>query len=713
MAAWFVSTLMPQRDKSFAFSQFGKLPVVFNGRVQPMDSLARNSLLQIREKQVANLEPWKGMSAHLIPATEWLAYVMMDPATADQWPVFRVDNPDLIALLKLPAKDLAQHQDGEHYSWAQIQPSLHALDDETTRILSEKKDASTRTAYEKAAVKMREKLWLYLQLKNTMEPEDTDLKSEVAKLQSVYPAEKESLASFNEALDGYLKLRAMKGQKVPQAAMDQQTALTQDAVDKFLAVAKTTQGGKPYTREDLATVFEEVEHLSSVINLGGPLLIPPREAGLARDSWRDVGSTLMEGLRSGQTDPSITQYAALSSAFQSTDAPEFNRQLVLYRSALASNFSREVSKASWETFFNRMQPFYNAMLVYVLALILAFCFWLTFSETVRRVALWLVVWALIIHTTGLIFRMALEGRPPVTNLYSSAIFIGWGACVLGLVLESFWKNAIGLVVACVIGFITLIIAHFLALSGDTMEMMRAVLDTNIWLATHVVIVTLGYASTFVAGFLGILYIVLGFFTPNLTRPMSKTAAQLTGIAVASAVKTDGSRARTALNVAAPAERGELGKSLTKMIYGIVCFATLFSFVGTVLGGIWADQSWGRFWGWDPKENGALIIVLWNALILHLRWGGMIRERGLATAAVIGNIVTSWSWFGVNMLGIGLHSYGFMDSAFYWLLAFVASQLALIGIGLMPLRKWKSFKGTIPPPTPESGNGTRTSSPAAA
>jgi len=713
MAAWFISTLRPPQDKSFAFSQFGKLPVVFNGRVQPMDSLARNSLLQIREKQEANLEPWKGMSAHLISATEWLAYVMMDPATADQWPVFRVDNPDLIALLKLPAKDLVQHQDGKHYSWAQIQPSLHALDDETTRILTEKTDASTRTAYEKAAVKMREKLWLYLQLKNTMEPEDTDLKSEVAKLQSVYPAEKESLAPFNEALDGYLKLRAMRGRKnIPQAATDGQTKLTQDAVDKFLAVAKTTRAGKPYTRDDLATVFEEVEHLSNMANLGGPLLIPPREVELAHDSWRDVGSTLLDGLRNGQTDPSITQYAALSSAFQSTDAPEFNRQLVLYRGALAANFSHELSKAGWETFFNRMQPFYNAMLVYVLALILAFCFWLTFSETVRRVALWLVVWALIIHTTGLVFRMALEGRPPVTNLYSSAIFIGWGACVLGLVLESFWKNAIGLVVACVIGFITLIIAHFLALSGDTMEMMRAVLDTNMWLATHVVVVTLGYASTFVAGFLGILYIVLGYFTPNLTRPMSKPAAQLTGVAMAGAVKTGGSSARTALDVATAAERGELHKSLTKMIYGIVCFATLFSFVGTVLGGIWADQSWGRFWGWDPKENGALIIVLWNALILHLRWGGMIRERGLATAAVIGNIVTSWSWFGVNMLGIGLHSYGFMDSAFYWLLAFVASQLALIGIGLMPLRKWKSFKGTVSIP-PASGDGSRETSPAAA
>jgi len=110
----------------------------------------------------------------------------------------------------------------------------------------------------------------------------------------------------------------------------------------------------------------------------------------------------------------------------------------------------------------------------------------------------------------------------------------------------------------------------------------------------------------------------------------------------------------------------------------------------VLGGIWADQSWGRFWGWDPKENGALIIVLWNAMILHLRWGGMIRERGLVLCAIGGNIVTSWSWFGVNMLGIGLHSYGFTDAAFKWLSLFVASQLALILLGLLPRGLWNSL-----------------------
>jgi len=278
----------------------------------------------------------------------------------------------------------------------------------------------------------------------------------------------------------------------------------------------------------------------------------------------------------------------------------------------------------------------------------------------------------LVHTFGLIFRMCLEGRPPVTNLYSSAIFIGWGAMVLGLALESVYKLGLGNVVSSFAGFVTLVIAHNLALGGDTMEMMRAVLDTNFWLATHVVVVTLGYASTFVAGLLAIAYIVFGLTTPLLSEPVSKVT---------------------------------LGKALAKMVYAILCFATLFSFVGTVLGGIWADQSWGRFWGWDPKENGALLIVLWNALILHARWGGLVRERGLVNLAVFGNIVTSFSWFGVNMLSIGLHSYGFMDAARGWLTAFVTSQLVIIGLGLLPLHLWRSFRST-PKPADSTSTGDK-------
>jgi ABC-type transport system involved in cytochrome c biogenesis permease subunit len=260
----------------------------------------------------------------------------------------------------------------------------------------------------------------------------------------------------------------------------------------------------------------------------------------------------------------------------------------------------------------------------------------------------------------------------VTNLYSSAIFIGWGAVALGLVLERVYRVGIGIAVAAFAGFVTLVIAHNLALGGDTMEMLRAVLDTNFWLATHVVVVTLGYASTFVAGLLAIAYIVLGLFTPLLSRKLN-----------AGGVSTK--------SVSSEVGKTELGKALAKMVYAIVCFATLFSFTGTVLGGIWADQSWGRFWGWDPKENGALMIVLWNALILHARWGGLVRERGLMNLAVFGNVVTSFSWFGVNMLGIGLHSYGFMDAAFKWLMLFVASQLVIIGLGMLPLNVWMSFR----------------------
>ncbi|MEM9658060.1 MAG: cytochrome c biogenesis protein CcsA, partial [Planctomycetota bacterium] len=127
------------------------------------------------------------------------------------------------------------------------------------------------------------------------------------------------------------------------------------------------------------------------------------------------------------------------------------------------------------------------------------------------------------------------------------------------------------------------------------------------------------------------------------------------------------------------------RQLTGMTYGAVCFALFFSFVGTVLGGLWADDSWGRFWGWDPKENGALMIVIWNALILHARWGRMIGERGTAALAVFGNIVTAWSWFGVNQLGIGLHSYGFSEGLTLALSVFIVSQLAVIALASLPER----------------------------
>ena len=274
----------------------------------------------------------------------------------------------------------------------------------------------------------------------------------------------------------------------------------------------------------------------------------------------------------------------------------------------------------------------------------------------RLTAAWLIGLSAIMHTAGLITRMYIEGRLPV-NLYSSAVFVGWGAVLLGLVIERVYKDGIGSAIASLVGMLSLIIAHNLSLTGDTMGVLRAVLDTNFWLATHVVIITLGYASTFVSGFLGIIYVMRGFLAQSLPEATAK--------------------------------------SLAKMVYGVVCFSTLFSFIGTVLGGIWADQSWGRFWGWDPKENGALLIVIWNAIILHARWGGMIKERGLMNLAIFGNIVTAFSWFGVNMLGVGLHSYGFMSAApFKWLMIFNFSQIKIIAIGLMPQVLWAQHRSAV-------------------
>jgi ABC-type transport system involved in cytochrome c biogenesis permease subunit len=279
-----------------------------------------------------------------------------------------------------------------------------------------------------------------------------------------------------------------------------------------------------------------------------------------------------------------------------------------------------------------------------------FASWLRWPEVLQPTAFALLVAGAVIHTGGLVSRVILQGRPPVTNLYSSAVFVGWAAVLLGIVLERIYRRGFATAVAAASGFASLIVAHHLSGDGDTMEMMRAVLDSNFWLATHVVTITIGYSGTFLAGAFAIGYTIRKHVGPRLDPATTK--------------------------------------ALVSMTYGVICFALLFSFVGTVLGGIWADQSWGRFWGWDPKENGALLIVLWNAIILHARWGGYVREKGLMAMTIFGNVITSLSWFGVNMLGVGLHSYGFMDKAFWALSAFIASQLAVMALCLAPRQFWR-------------------------
>jgi ABC-type transport system involved in cytochrome c biogenesis permease subunit len=381
-----------------------------------------------------------------------------------------------------------------------------------------------------------------------------------------------------------------------------------------------------------------------------PLMIPPHGDS---HGWRPLMSSLLSGPMT-KPDPLAEKFGEMLRAYGEDNPVAFNHALMEYGAHVQQANSEAFHKTGFEVFYNRLDAFMKSAQLYLLVFVLSCIGWLLRKEGLLSAARTLMVFAFIPHTFAIVARVFLSGYPPVTNLYSSAIFIGWAAVAAGIVMEmGFRKKSAGLgnLVGGVAGFATLLIAHFLAGDGDTMEQMRAVLDTRFWLATHVITVTLGYMATFVAGTIGIFYVFAGLLTRRLDP--------------------------------------ETEDGMYRMMYGTVCFALLLSFVGTVLGGLWADDSWGRFWGWDPKENGALLIVLWNAIILHARYGGMVKHRGFAVMTVMGNVVTAWSWFGVNQLSVGLHSYGFTDSASFYLMVFVLSQLAICLAGLLPFRLWKS------------------------
>ncbi len=624
-AGWLLSSLRPQKNTSdMDLVAFGRLPVLVNGRIKPLDTVARTSLLVLQGRQRVS-DPTGGTL--VASPIEWLADVLFQPAKADDYPTFRLsatDSPELITLMGLTEADtkityenpvlrvlaLADFVPGTRtrFSFNKLFPKLGELDRQSQ--LARPIEAQLRTPFQKAVVQLHERVLLYQRLKHSVQaPDSPSFLGEVTRFQ-------------------------------------QNLAAGIDAV-------RARQKGEAHDEAAFNAVLASAQRYDAMSQLGYLLAIPPAASDSNPTNWSSAGAALLQTFDTGAVNPNVMAYAALGASWRDRQAGQFNEIVRLFREQLAKRFSPQLAKGDVETRFNASEPFYKSTQLYVIAFLLAIFSWLKWPDTLGRSAFYLTLVAFVATTAGIAARMWLEGRPPVTNLYSSALFVGWGSVGLCLILERFFRNGIGSAAAGVIGFITLLIAHHLSLDGDTLEMMRAVLDTNLWLATHVVIVTIGYAGTFLAGFLAIIYIFRGVLTPSLDKATAD--------------------------------------SLARMVYGIVCFATLCSLTGTVLGGIWADQSWGRFWGWDPKENGAVMIVLWNAVILHARWGGLVKQRGLMCLAIVGNIITSWSWFGTNMLGVGLHSYGFMDAAFWWLLAFVLTQVAIIALAQLPLEKWRSFQ----------------------
>ncbi|MBV9107667.1 MAG: cytochrome c biogenesis protein CcsA [Verrucomicrobia bacterium] len=602
---WAVSKMMPPKEaEGLDLRGFGKLPVLVGGRVMPMDTLARVSLSEWNHHGTYTTADGK-----VVEPSKGFLDVLMMPERSDTAKLFEVSNQDIL--------DLFGSQDAKgqfvSYSFNDLKPFFDEIENQAGS--AEQTEAQTRNPFQRGIIRLRDSLRIYLQLKNTVQAEDS-------------PDFGKEILAFSLS------------------------------IQPGLNAVHDRDAGKPFNQGDFNRILLFAERYKSLMQAKYAYAFPNPQGSLENEGWQHISESLLGAIGSGRLPYAVSAYGRLISAYRAGDVNSFNQEIREYEKYLSKAIPDKLNRPRLEFLFNQAQPFLQAMILYIVALIFGLFSWLVWPKTLGRTAVVLLVSAFLIHTLGLMTRMYLQGRPPVTNLYSSAIFVGWASVLLCIILERFYKNGIGSVCGAVIGFVTLLIAHNLQLDGDTLEMLRAVLDTNGWLATHVVGEAMGYSAMFLAGLIGIIYILRGLLTTSFDEATSKT--------------------------------------LGRMMYGVVCFATLFSLVATILGGIWADQSWGRFWGWDPKENGALLIVLWNAVILHARWGGFARERGMALLTVFGNIITSLSWFGVNMLGVGLHSYGFMDRAFGPLIGFIVSQLAIIGLGLIPLKFWRGISARQQP-----------------
>jgi len=296
--------------------------------------------------------------------------------------------------------------------------------------------------------------------------------------------------------------------------------------------------------------------------------------------------------------------------------------------------------AAFESTNNQMRPFTYTLYLYIIAFLVAFAGLVTRSKKVIVVSAALLGLGLVFQAAGIELRMFITARPPATNLYSTFPFVAFGCVLISLAVEYFLRNGVGILCGALTGWTLLLMTGMFVTDGDdTMGNVVPVLASQFWLSTHVICILFGYMGVFFAGVIAHIY--LG----------------------AKILKLD--------------KKGL--KALYRVMLGVVAFGLIFSFLGTMLGGVWADQSWGRFWGWDPKENGALLIVIWCALSYHARLAGLIKDVGMAVMTAIGCVIVMAAWLGLNQLGVGLHSYGFTSGLATMLLIFFGVEMVLITV----------------------------------
>ncbi len=689
---------------------FGKIPVVSGGRVQPLDSVARTLLRRTRELEI--VPDGNGNSQ---PAIRWLADWVFSEPGADQYLVFRVVDPEIQSALKLPRSKRFM------YSYATLVEKIPGETagagefdrrKELTRLAAIAKEASRR---DKGAVTNFQKRVLDLE-EHIQEVENLRLGlAGPFSLPEFAPMEALNIARQLETATGIVKA-------IPGKEPDSWTVLSTEKARHWLADFANKRGinnvnelaealcGEETRKQLEEVVFDErlVLELSGIAKREGRQLGFEELERIVQGLKADPDPAVQKGLeeRRKAMQPEIDSAMAvrfprflqmigeeiarllpvdatsgirwneigekpalvrLEGFWKRKDAAGFNKAIAEHLEAISGkpDIVLHGADAAMENRYNRLSPFYLASILYVLSGIATLLSWICLlvansrpswhSSTVilGRIALWVLLCGLVLHSAGLFMRILISGRAPVTSLHSSTLFISWACVLLALFAERILGRGLGSFLGAVFGALTLAVSSGLATDGDTFSVMVAVLDTQFWLWTHVVIITLGYSATYFAALLGIIYLLMAVLSP---------------VQMTSALRVIGS-----------------------LIYGTTCFALLLSFTGTVLGGLWADDSWGRFWGWDPKENGALMIVLVNAILLHARWGGMVRENGMAMIAVFGGIVTTWSWFAVNEMGVGLHQYGLTEGRMKLVGITWMTLLALLALGWIPQR-WRLSSG---------------------
>lgn len=250
--------------------------------------------------------------------------------------------------------------------------------------------------------------------------------------------------------------------------------------------------------------------------------------------------------------------------------------------------------------------------------------------------------AFAVLSVAFALRCYVATRPPLSSLYEIVLLVA-------LLLEAF---EIGAFVFCkkrtfslmipvtLMATVLLFFAKFILEPGDLFQPVPAILNSSVFLTLHVFTIALGFAGMILSGVV----------------------------------------AHVALFRVARCPAGtEKIQNATKLLFGTLVFGGSFTILGTLLGGVWADFAWGRFWGFDPKECGAFFVCLWAMLSLHLRASKLVSCRGFALFSCFNVIVTFLCWFGVNLLGVGLHSYGFQSGTAVWLVSFVIADSAVIAI----------------------------------